>query len=162
MSCVSTAVKRASEMLFGTDRTALRRTFAQAWQHHLQGVPLEPLQAQIVKVVAEHPEYHRTVEDADALDRDYLPEGGQSNPFLHMAMHLALLEQCANDRPSGISKAMARAQRRSTSSHETQHQAMECLGRVLWEAQAEARAPDEGSYLRCVQSLTKRARRTPK
>ena len=146
-------------MLFGTDRTALRRTFAQAWQRHQQGLPLEPLQARIVDVVAAHPEYHRTVEDADALERDYLPDGGQSNPFLHMAMHLALAEQCATDRPPGISKALARVQRHGISAHEAQHQAMECLGRALWEAQSQGRAPDEASYLKCVQALKKRPRR---
>ena len=146
-------------MLFGTDRTALRRSFAQAWQRHHQGLPLEPLQAHIVEVVAQHPEYHRTVEDVGALERDFHAETGHSNPFLHMAMHLALIEQCASDRPVGISLAMARVQRRSASAHEAQHQAMECLGRVLWEAQTQGRAPDEASYLKCLRSLTKRSRR---
>ena len=143
-------------MLFGSDRTALRRTFSEAWQRHRQGLPLEPLQARIVEVVAAHPEYHRTVEDAEALNRDYLPDGGQSNPFLHMSMHLALAEQCSTDRPPGISKALARIQRAGASAHDAQHQAMECLGRALWEAQRQGCAPDEAGYLKCVRRLSKR------
>ena len=143
-------------MLFVTDRRALRRAFAQAWERHQHGLPLEPLQARIVDVVASHPEYHRTVQDVDALDHDYLADGGQSNPFLHMAMHLALAEQCSIDRPPGISKALTRIQRRGASAHEAQHQAMKCLERALWEAQSQGRAPDEVSYLKCVQALKKR------
>lgn len=143
--------------MFGSDRTALRRTFAEAWRKDRQGLLLEPLQALIVEVIGAHPEYHRTVEDERSLERDYLPDGGQSNPFLHMAMHLSLAEQCAADRPPGITKALGRAvareQRRGASVHDVQHQAMRCLERVLWEAQSEGRAPDEAGYLKCVRSL---------
>ena len=143
--------------MFGSDRTALRRTFAEAWRKDRQGLPLEPLQALIVEVIGAHPEYHRTVEDERSLERDYLPDAGQSNPFLHMAMHLTLAEQFAADRPPGITKALARAlareQRRGGSAHDVQHQAMKCLERVLWEAQGEGRAPDEAGYLKCVRSL---------
>ncbi len=143
--------------MFGSDRMALRRTFAEAWRKNLQGLPLEPLQALIVDVIAAHPQYHSTVEDERSLERDYLPDGGQSNPFLHMAMHLTLAEQCAADRPPGIAKALGKAlrreQRRGGSVHDLQHQAMRCLERVLWEAQGEGRAPDEASYLKCIRAL---------
>lgn len=143
--------------MFGSDRTALRRAFAEAWRKDRQGLPLEPLQALIVEVIGAHPQYHRTVEDERSLERDYLPDAGQSNPFLHMAMHLTLAEQCAADRPPGIAKALGRAlahgQRRGDSAHDVQHQIMQCLERVLWEAQGEGRAPDEVGYLQCVRSL---------
>ena len=46
-----------------------------------EGLPLEPLHAQIVNVIELHPEYHAVVEsDAEALARDYTPEGSTTNP----------------------------------------------------------------------------------
>ena len=79
-------------MLFGTDRAALRRTFAEAWRKHRDGRPVEPLEARIADVVAQHPEYRRAVEDPDSLERDFAPGEDGTNPYLHMAMHLALRE----------------------------------------------------------------------
>ena len=143
-------------MLFGNDRTELRRTFTETWRKHQQGLPLEPLQARIADVVLAHPEYHRVLEDGAALEHDYSPESGQSNPFLHMSMHLALIEQQHTDRPMGINKALIRLQRRSADAHDAQHRAMECLGQALWEAQRQGIAPDEQRFLKCVQSLGKR------
>ena len=146
-------------MLFGSDRTALRRTFAQAWQRHLARAPLEPLQARIVQVVQAHPEYQAVIEDPESVDRDYLPDAGGTNPYLHMAMHIALLEQRATDRPPGITRALDIAARRLGDGHAAEHEAMECLGRVMWEAQREATTPDEMAYLACVKRIARRGRR---
>ena len=112
----------------------------------------------IADVVLGHPEYHSVLEDGAALEHDYSPESGQSNPFLHMSMHLALIEQQHTDRPMGINKALIRLQRRSADAHDAQHRAMECLGQALWEAQRQGIAPDEQRFLKCVQSLGKRRR----
>jgi len=90
-------------MIFGQDRHELRKMYADAWEKHLAGQPLSPLEAQIATVVAEHPEYHDAVTGED-LDRDYSPDGGQANPFLHMGLHLGIREQVATDRPGGIAK----------------------------------------------------------
>lgn len=145
-------------MLFGTDRNTLRRTFAEAWRRRVMGLVLEPLQARIAQVVEAHPEYHAVVQDTDSLDRDYTPENGQTNPFLHMAMHLALLEQRATDRPSGIARALELVDLKLGDPHAAEHEAMECLGRVMWEAQRAGTAPDEHDYLECVRRLGRRRR----
>ena len=85
------------------DRSGLRRLYVEAWRKHRAGRPLEPLEHQIVTVIEQHPEYHALLEDeAEALGRDFTPEAGQSNPFLHMGLHLAIREQAATDRPAGI------------------------------------------------------------
>ena len=34
--------------------------------------------------------------------KDYLPEMGDTNPFLHMSMHMAIKEQLSIDQPAGI------------------------------------------------------------
>ena len=90
-------------MLFGQDRDQLRAFYCQTWENHRQGKPLEPLQLQIVAVIEQHPEYQPLLEHPErALGREYLPESGQTNPFLHMGMHLAIREQVSTDRPPGV------------------------------------------------------------
>ena len=99
-------------MLFPNDREALRRMYLEAWQRHRDGLPLEPLQARIADLVEAHPEYQPLIESGeDSLHRDWTPEGGETNPFLHLGMHLAIREQVATDRPAGIAAVSASASR---------------------------------------------------
>jgi len=78
---------------------------------------------------------------------------GESNPFLHMGMHMAIREQLSTDRPPGIRKATKKLLKQIGDGHETEHQMMECLGETLWRGQRDGKAPDEQSYLRCVEKL---------
>jgi len=140
-------------MIFSGDRTALRRMFQTAWQKRVEGRPLEPLEAIIADVVALHPEYHRFIEQPDALDRDWSPEMGETNPFLHMGMHIALHEQLSTHRPAGINEAYAAALVKLGDPHAVEHRFMECLGEALWQAQRNGTPPDETAYLRCLRSI---------
>jgi hypothetical protein len=142
-------------MLFGNDRTALRRFYLEAWRKLRENQPLEPLERQVAEVVAEHPEYHALLENEDTLAQDYSPEMGQSNPFLHMGMHLAIREQLGADRPAGIVTAYRALLLRLGDAHEVEHHMMECLGRALWEAQRANREPDEAAYLECLRQTTR-------
>jgi hypothetical protein len=135
-------------------RDELRRVYVEAWRKRREGLPIEPLEAQVADVIALHPEYHAALErGADALERDYTPEGGQSNPFLHMGLHLAVRDQIATDRPAGLSKAFTSLAQRIGSAHEAEHRIIECLAEVMWEAQRSRRPPDEADYLQRVLRL---------
>ena len=138
--------------MFGQDRTQLRRYFLQCWEGQQHGRPLEPLEHLIAEVVARHPEYHGVLQE-DALDRDWGPDQGQTNPFLHMGMHITLAEQLGSDRPPGVRDLYRQIARRHASEHDAEHQMMECLGLVLWEAQRAGRTPDEAAYLACLKKL---------
>lgn len=142
-------------MLFSNDRAALRRMYQQAWQRACEGAPLEPLDAQIAQVIREHPEYHALVQDAHTLDRDWTPDHGETNPFLHMSLHLAIREQCATDRPQGIGDVRVQLTDQHASAHEAEHAMLEVLGQALWEAQRAGRAPDEQAYLLALKQLLK-------
>jgi len=134
-------------------REQLRRDWLQAWQRRLAQQPLTPLEAQLADVIALHPEYHEWLQQGDAaLQADFLPEGGQTNPFLHLSMHLALREQVGTDRPRGIRAIHARLAARSDA-HQAEHMMMEALGRAIWEAQRAGRMPDEERYLESLQRL---------
>jgi hypothetical protein len=84
------------------------------------------------------------------------PEGGASNPFLHLSMHLSISEQCSIDQPAGVRQAVELLTARLDSLHEAHHQAMECLGQMLWESQRAGRPPDGQTYL---DALRRRATR---
>ena len=126
--------------------------YADAWNKAVAGRPLSPLEAQIASVVEEHPEYHGEVTEEN-LDKDYRPEGGQTNPFLHMGLHLGIREQVATDRPAGINKVYQRLLERSGDRHAAEHEMIECLAETLWEAQSQGRAPDEQQYLERLRRL---------
>ncbi len=139
-------------MIFGEDRGRLRRFYLEAWRKRQSGETLEPLEAMVAQVVEQHPEYHHLLTE-EALDRDFTPEAGQSNPFLHMGMHIALAEQVATDRPVGIRELHRRFTVACGDPHEAEHRMMECLGMALWEAQRQNRPPDETAYLECLRKL---------
>lgn len=139
-------------MIFSTDRETLRRMYAEAWHKRRDKLPLSLLEEQIADVVAEHPEYHGALE-AGALDRDYAPEGGRTNPFLHMGLHLGLREQLTTNRPASIATLHRNITARSRNAHEAEHRMIECLAETLWEAQAARTAPDEARYLECLRRL---------
>jgi hypothetical protein len=100
-----------------------------------------------------HPEYAVLLEDESALERDWTPEGGQQNPFLHLGLHMAIREQVGTDRPPGIAAAHAALARRLGSAHDAEHAMLEKLAETLWEAQRYGRMPDERTYLEAVRAL---------
>jgi hypothetical protein len=136
------------------DRSALRRLYVEAWRKHRAGRPLEPLEHQVVTVIELHPEYHALLEDeAEALGRDFTPEAGQSNPFLHMGLHLAIREQSATDRPAGIAAIRAQLVERLADPHEAEHRMLERLAEALWQSQRTGRPPDEIAYVESLRQM---------
>lgn len=136
--------------MFGQDRTELRQMFFSAWEKHQNKQLMEPLEAVVAKIIELHPEYHALLENKDTLERDYTPEMGQTNPFLHMAMHISIQEQLSTNRPTGIEQLHQSILKKNKDPHETEHLMMECLGKMLWEAQSQNRMPDENDYLTCL------------
>jgi hypothetical protein len=135
-------------------RRELRRFYAEAWRKYCASAPLEALEAQIARLIGEHPEYHALLDAPDAsLEAEFPPEGGAENPFLHLGLHLAIREQVATDRPAGIAAAHAELGRRLGSVHEAEHRMLEILGEELWAAQRSGVAPDESTYLERVLRL---------
>jgi len=138
----------------GEGREQLRRRYLAAWQKFQRQAPLEPLEAQLAAVIAEHPEYVSWLESGDgALLAEFPPEGGRENPFLHMGLHLAVREQVATDRPAGIAAIHGELTRRLSGAHPAEHRMIEPLAETLWEAQRSGQAPDETAYLERLRRL---------
>jgi uncharacterized protein DUF1841 len=138
----------------GQNRDQLRRMYLDAWRKYSSRQPLEPLEAQLAAVIAEHPEYVPMLESGpQALTADYTPEAGRENPFLHMGLHLAIREQVATDRPPGIAQVHQSLSKRLADPHAAEHTMLEALAETLWEAQRAGRAPDEQRYLERLRAL---------
>ncbi|HYW03908.1 MAG TPA: DUF1841 family protein [Gammaproteobacteria bacterium] len=144
-------------MFLGEDRESYRKAFAEAWRKARAGEPLEPVERIVADVVAEHPEYHRVIERGDqTLQREYLPETGETNPFLHMGLHIALREQVSADRPAGVRGIHASLARVLGGRTEAEHRMMDCLAETLWQAQRQGTMPDERAYLQCLEELERK------
>jgi hypothetical protein len=149
-------------VIFSSDRHALRRCFIEAWRKARSGGIMEPLEMQIAEVIAEHPEYHALLERPEAaLERDYAPESGETNPFLHMALHIAVREQLATDRPAGITHAYhALLSECAGRRHDAEHVMVECLAEALWTAQRAGTTPDEAAYVERIRDRLGHLRRS--
>jgi len=139
--------------MFGNDRNEIRRTYYDAWQKAQQDRELSPLELMIAEVVQLHPEYHKLLEAGEAtIDADFAVDQGESNPFLHMGMHIAIREQVSTDRPPGIAMLHQQLSQREDH-HRAEHQMMECLGEAMWNAQRSGTPPDEQQYLECLRKI---------
>ncbi len=136
--------------MFSTDRKTHRETFIDTWAKARSGQPLEPLESQIVQILQMHPEYQDLLEDPDCLDRNWLPEEGQTNPFLHLGLHVAILEQLSVDRPVGIRKLHQNLTAATGDVHEADHRLMQCLAEALWRVQHDLKPFNDKAYLKCI------------
>jgi hypothetical protein len=142
-------------VLLPNDREGLRALYIEAWRKRREHLPAEPLEVQVADVIEQHPEYQPLLEQGDAaVQREWTPEDGESNPFLHMGLHLALREQVVTDRPAGIAD-LHRALARRLGRHEAEHRMAECLAEALWRAQRDGVLPDEAVYLEALRRLAR-------
>ena len=143
--------------MFSPSQADVRRFFCSVYAKVQQGQVLEAIEIIASQWLEEHPEYHAELADAQAAaDKMYDVEAGRTNPFLHLAMHLSISEQCSIDQPRGIRQAVELLAARRNSLHDAHHEAMECLGRMVWESQRAGRPPDGAGYIACVQRCATR------
>ena len=137
--------------MFQPSQHDVRRFFCGAWRKQRQAEPLTPIETLASLWIGEHPEYHAELNDEPAaLAADYSIDAGRTNPFQHLSMHLSISEQCSIDQPRGIRDAVETLATRRGSLHDAHHEAMECLGEMIWQSQRSGRPPDGDAYVECV------------
>jgi hypothetical protein len=138
--------------VFNPSQEDVRRFFCGVHAKSRAGQPMDALETLASQWLGDHPEYADELADAEAaLARSYDGSDGRTNPFLHLSMHLSISEQCSIDQPRGIRQAVELLAARRNSLHDAHHEAMECLGQMLWESQRSGRPPDGAAYVECVQ-----------
>jgi hypothetical protein len=142
--------------MYNPTRDQARQFLFDAWRKYREKQLLSELESLSVGHMLRHPEYHALLDDADAnLDRDWRPEHGETNPFLHLSMHLAISEQLSIDQPAGIKAAYAHLCSRLGDDHDAQHTVMECLAEMIWRAQRDGAPPDGAAYIACLEQVAR-------
>ncbi len=138
--------------MFNPSRDEARLFLMDAWRKRHAGDLLTPLEDLVTQLIDKHPEYHAMLESPDHFQgKDYAPEQGETNPFLHLMMHVTIEEQLSIGQPHGIREHFARLTARYESEHDAQHRMMECLGEMIWQAQRHGTAPDAAIYFACLE-----------
>ncbi|MBK6741609.1 MAG: DUF1841 family protein [Hydrogenophilales bacterium] len=138
--------------MYNPTRDQARNFLFEAWRKYRRKLLLSDLESLATGHILAHPEYHGLLDDAESnLDRDWLPELGETNPFLHLAMHLAISEQLSIDQPGGLKSAYARLCVRLGDEHRAQHAVMDCLAETIWRAQRDGTPPDGAAYIDCLE-----------
>ena len=138
--------------MFNPTRDQARNFLFETWRKRRKGALLTPLEDLTAQLIEKHPEFHSLLADPERhQDKDYAPEHGATNPFLHLMMHLTIEEQISIGQPHGIRAHFERLTQRFESEHDAQHRMMECLGEMIWQAQRNGTAPDAAIYLACLE-----------
>jgi hypothetical protein len=140
-------------MLYTSERDKLRQFYVDTWQKARFGLPMDPMEMLVARVIEQHPEYHKMLTNGKHLGNEYKPEDGESNPFLHMGMHIGLQEQVSMDRPIGIQQVYQQLGEKLGDVHKTEHAMIECLAESLWSAQQNQTEPDEQAYLQSLKNI---------
>jgi len=139
-------------MLFNPSRDEARNFLFESWRKRRAGELLTPLEDLAAQLIEKHPEYFAVLESPERYqERDYPPEQGEANPFLHLMMHLTIEEQISIDQPPGIRAHFMRLTRQLESEHMAQHRMMECLGEMIWQAQRNRAQPEVAVYFGCLE-----------
>lgn len=134
--------------MFNPSRDQVREMFFGAWRKYRDGLPLAGIESLALDVILLHPEYHDALSDPDRTrEKDYTDE---SNPFLHMSLHLAFEEQLSIDQPPGIRQIFEKMILKKKDRHDALHDALECLAHTVWQAQRHGTPPDAQAYLDCL------------
>jgi len=139
--------------MFNPSRDQVREYFFSAWSKFKAGQPLSDLEKIAVEHISRHPEYHPVLDQPERYrEREWPPELGETNPFLHLSMHVSISEQLSIDQPPGIKASYAQLRDRLGDEHEAQHAVMDCLGEMIWRAQRDRQPPDAVAYLNCLKT----------
>jgi hypothetical protein len=136
------------------DRVKVRMPFFEAWRKYKANEELDPLEKQLIEIILQHPEYHSILDKpGEYLEHDYGPMG--DNPFLHMGLHLNLIEQISSDRPQGIRDIYQSLTKKKGSTLEAEHMMMDCLINNMMKAQQIGKMSTDEEYLGQLKQLLK-------
>lgn len=140
--------------LFNPSRDQVREFFFETWRKFRAHEPLTPLEGMALQAIQMHPEYHPVLDAPERYrEQEYFPEMGETNPFLHLSLHLSIMEQLSIDQPPGIAAAYFTLRDKHGDEMAAQHDLMECLAETIWRAQRDRTAPDQMAYLEAIRRM---------
>lgn len=138
--------------LYNPSRDQARQFLFDAWAKFKQQAPLTDLEKIAVEVMQMHPEYHAILEAPERyMQQQYFPEMGETNPFLHLSLHLSVIEQIAINQPIGIKAIYEQLKQKHNDQHLAQHDILDCLAETIWQSQRNNTPLDSTHYLGLLQ-----------
>lgn len=138
--------------LYNPSRDQARQFLFDAWAKFKQQAPLTDLEKIAVEVMQMHPEYHAILEAPERyMQQQYFPEMGETNPFLHLSLHLSVIEQIAINQPIGIKAIYEQLKQKHNDQHLAQHYILDCLAETIWQSQRNNTPLDSTHYLGLLQ-----------
>lgn len=140
--------------MFDVNTQDVRRFFALVWQLRLEPVKLDALQLKALRIIEAHPEYHHYLDNIERyLDVNWAPEQGETNPFLHMSLHLSIQEQVAIDQPFGIADVHQKLCKKEGNWVDAEHLMTEALVETIYQAQRYGQGLDANAYVSRLRRL---------
>jgi hypothetical protein len=134
--------------LYNPSRDQARQFLFDAWAKFKQNAPLTDLEKIAAEVMQMHPEYHAILDAPERyIGQQYFPEMGETNPFLHLSLHLSVIEQISINQPIGISSVYAKLLEKYNDKHLAQHDVLECLAETIWHSQRNHVPLDSAHYI---------------
>ena len=141
--------------LFNPSRDQVRQFFFDTWAKFQKQQALTDLEGIALQVIQMHPEYHGVLNSPEKyMEQAYFPEMGETNPFLHMSLHMSILEQVSINQPMGISDAYQKLKIKHGNESEAQHDLMDCLAETIWQAQRSGHPLDVVAYSARIEAKT--------
>lgn len=134
-------------LLYGDNRQDHRQIFFDVWRKQQNQELLDPLEKKILSVLIQHPEYHFIFDNPEKfIDTEYFPELGETNPYLHLGLHLTVIEQVQTNQPRGITGLYKKCLEVFHETHEAEHCIMNSLAISLHEVMQEHKPFDDKAY----------------
>lgn len=112
-----------------------RKVFFEAWQKELHAKPVTALENIIIDVLKRHPEYQSIFSHQEAFENFQLNNNThEPNPFFHLSLHVAILEQVQSNRPAGVAEIYKRLLNKYHDQNDVEHKMMEVLAQLLHDA----------------------------
>ena len=141
--------------MYDVNTDDVRRYFGHVWQNRLNPLQLDALQQKALRIIEAHPEYQTYLEHIeDYLDKNWTPEQGETNPFLHLSLHLSIQEQVGIDQPFGIRAIHQKLVGMHNDNWvKAEDEMMDALVETIWQAQRHNQGLEVNAYMTRLRKL---------
>ena len=142
--------------MFNPSQTEVREFFFNTYEKHKQKIALDNMEKMALSIMLEHPQYDKYLSNPDKyLNHQWATENNETNPFLHLSMHMSILEQLSINQPLGIKELYQQLCIKFDNEHDAQHQLMDGIAEMIWYSQRNNLPLDVNIYLTNIQNKLK-------
>ncbi|AGF49226.1 DUF1841 family protein [Candidatus Kinetoplastidibacterium galati] len=138
--------------MFNPSLDQARYFFIEVWNKHKLSKTLTPIEKTTIACILEHPQFYKDLDNKESIKNSYNSNFPESNPFLHLSMHLAISEQLLIDQPCGI-KAAYNKLITSNDPHTAIHKIIKCLTLTIQYSQTHRLELDSNKYMNLIKDL---------